>query len=225
MAQEKTIQLSDSAIQTVTQLETNDRLLVSDSSGGMKRIAPRDVNNVNIHSIAIPSEGWARIAELKTCESGLISIYSAWSENNPPRTILLAYSIGAYYSSYHKIVQVCGTASKIKKVRLVSKDASNLGSVFLEIYVDHGVTVYTTCITPSNAVVFSSYQAGNVPAGYVSNEITIVNSSQFFFGGVNRRFAKSYKTLHLPWFLKSRPRRGLTAARSRREAEYCLTSY
>ena len=190
----------------------------------MKRIAPRDVNNVNIHSIAIPSEGWARIAELKVCESGLISIYSAWSENNPPRTILLAYSIGAYYSRYHKIVQVCGTASKIKKVRLVSKDASNLGPVFLEIYVDHGVTVYTTCITPSNAVVFSSYQDGNVPAGYVSNEITIVNSSQFG-GGVNRRFTKSCKTLHLPRFRKQRPRRGLTAARSRRKTEYCLTSY
>ena len=193
MAQEKTIQLSDSAIQTVTQLETNDRLLVSDSSGGMKRIAPRDVNKVNIHSIAIPSEGWARIAELKVCESGLISIYSAWSENNPPRTILLAYSIGAYYSSYHKIVQVCGTASKIKKVRLVSKNASNLDSVFLEIYVDHGVTVYTTCITPSNAVVFSSYQAGNVPAGYVSNEITIVNSSQF--GGGKLQIYKELQNL------------------------------
>lgn len=193
MAQEKTIQLSDSAIQTVTQLETNDRLLVSDSSGGMKRIAPRDVNNVNIHSIAIPSEGWARIAELKVCESGLISIYSAWNENNPPRTILLAYSIGAYYSSYHKIVQVCGTASKIKKVRLVSKDASNLGPVFLEIYVDHGVTVYTTCITPSNAVVFSSYQAGNVPAGYVSNEITIVNSPQF--GGGKSQIYKELQSL------------------------------
>lgn len=223
MAQEKTTTMADGTVSKVTALPEGCTLALFDSSGGVSKIDAQKFMELVRGSIRIGGRNLIK-------KSGKTMSTSAYS--------VAAYDYGDDAPKIGESLKVTiwGDIAADRALRVFNGAGSGDDGVAYLIKVADGVyqgtlvpltskTAISVYQSPKEATSVSTIKCVKVERGNIATDWSPAPEDLIGGGGVNRRFTKSCKTLHLPWFRKSRQRRGITAARSRREAEYCLTSY
>lgn len=221
MAQEKTTTMADGTVSKVTTLPEGCTLALFDSSGGVSKIDAQKFMELVRGSIQIGGRNLIKNSGVtkSTSEYNLAS-YN-YGDDAPKVDEPLKVTVWGDIAADRSLRVFNGVGTGTDGVAYLNKIADGIyQGVLTPLTLKTTLTIYQN---PKEATSVSTIKCVKVERGNIATDWT--PAPEDFGGGVNYRFTKSCKTLHLPWFLKSRPRRGLTAARSRRETEYCLTSY